>query len=73
MIALSIHPSSASETSSGHGIDRTRAEGTESRSASSYAPERTVPSVPMTPIVRFSGKAAARRTHGSTIPTTGIL
>jgi len=42
VIALSVHPSSASETSSGHGIDRTLADGTESRSASSYAPERTV-------------------------------
>jgi hypothetical protein len=32
-----------------------------------------VPDVPITPIAFRLGREATRRTHGSTIPTTGIL
>src|SRR3970040_3146130 len=70
---VSRHPSSARATRRGHGLLRTRTEGTAARSACSYAPDRIVPAVPITPILSFFAREAARRTHGSTIPTTGIL
>src|SRR4030042_1030192 len=71
--AVSTHPSSARATRRGHGTLTTRAAGTAARIACSYAPERIVPAVPITPILSLCGKEAARRTQGSTIPTTGIL
>src|SRR3989304_7212721 len=71
--AVSTHPSSARATRRGHGTLTTRAAGTAARIACSYAPERIVPAVPITPILPRFGKEAARRTHGATIPTPGIF
>src|SRR4030067_2639206 len=71
--AVSTHPSSARATRRGHDMLTTRAAGMAARIACSYAPERIVPAVPITPIFSRFGKEAARRTHGAPIPTTGNL
>ena len=66
-----VHPSSTSGTKSGHASAVTCASGASAWIARTYACERIVPAVPMTPMWPERVARTAARAPGSTTPMTG--